>query len=144
MLPIYNNIPNYLKTKLHKIIMKSARSAIGDYCFKKSITYILNKCKWLNIENMIKYSSIVFIHNVIKNNKPKSIMNIYRQTRFLQHKAKISLNNVPKKNKYLKFFIQEHTGTYNEIPIDIKNTSKNIFKREVKLWILNQPKDTMD
>ena len=60
MLPLYNNTPGYLKTKLHKIIMKTARSAIGDYCFKKSITYILNKCKLMNIDNMIKYSSLVF------------------------------------------------------------------------------------
>ena len=35
MLPIYNSAPEYLKNKLHKIIMTAARTAIGDYCYKK-------------------------------------------------------------------------------------------------------------
>ena len=35
MLPIYNIAPNYLKNKLHKIVMKGARTAIGNYCYKK-------------------------------------------------------------------------------------------------------------
>ena len=35
MLPLYNNVPQYLANKLHKILMTAARCAIGDYCFKK-------------------------------------------------------------------------------------------------------------
>ena len=109
MLPLYNNLPLYLRNKLHKILMKSARSAIGNYCYKKSTSYILNKCKWLNINNMIKYSSLVFIHNIIKNKKPKSILGIYKTNRFLRHKAESSLQNIPKNTKYSKFFLQENT-----------------------------------
>ena len=30
MLPLYNNVPQYLTNKLHKILMTAARCAIGD------------------------------------------------------------------------------------------------------------------
>ena len=42
MLPIYANANQNNIGKLHKILITAARAAIGSYCFKKSITYILN------------------------------------------------------------------------------------------------------
>ena len=124
--------------------MTSARLAIGNYCFKKSKKYILDKCKWLSIENMITYSCLLFIYNINKNNKPKSITNIYRQSKYNRHRSKLNLNTIPKKGKYSKFFLMEHTDTFNDIPTEIKSKSKSIFKREVKIWIQNRPFDTMD
>ena len=144
MLPLYNNVPQYLTNKLHKILMTAARCAIGDYCFKKSNKYILNKCKWLSVKNMITYSSLIFIDNIVRCNKPKSIMQIYRKNRFERHKATLSLNKNPRTKRYSKFFIYEHTGTFNNIPMEIKIKSRNIFKREIKYWIQNQPRDTLD
>ena len=61
--------------------MKSVRTAIGDYCFKKSTNYILQKCKWMNIDDMIMFSGLVSINNLIIK-KPKSISNIYKNDRF--------------------------------------------------------------
>ena len=124
--------------------MNSARTAIGNYYFKKSITHILKQCQWISAKNMIQYSSLVFIYSIINNKKPKSILNIYKTQRFLRHKADIALNNIPKNKKYAKFFLQEHTNTYNNIPIEIRQKSKAVFKKELKLWISAQPKDTMD
>ena len=43
MLPIYSLAININYNKLHKIITTAARCAIGSYCFKKSIVYILKK-----------------------------------------------------------------------------------------------------
>ena len=144
MLPLYNNVPEYLNNKLHKILMKAARAAIGDYCFKKSTSYILGKCKWMRIKDMITYSSLVFINNVIKNKKPKSILNIYKTNRFIRHKAEISNTNIPKNKKYSTFFLQQHTTTYNKIPSEMKEKSIKTFKKELKLWICHRPSDTMD
>ena len=62
----------------------------------------------------------------------------------MRHKAELSLQNISKNTKYSKFFLQEHTNTYNNIPSEIKEKSINIFKKEIKLWILTQPEDTMD
>ena len=144
MLPIYNIAPNYLKNKLHKIVMKGAHTAIGNYCYKKSTKYILDKCKWLSIDKMITYSSLVFIYNITLNKKPKGVLQIYKTNRFLRHKADLSLSHIPKNVKYSKFFIQEHTNTYNKIPSEIKSKSKKTFKKELKMWIQNQPIDTSD
>ena len=41
MLPLYMNAPQFLVNKLHKVVMTSARLAIGSFCFKKSTEYIL-------------------------------------------------------------------------------------------------------
>ena len=71
-------------------------------------------------------------------------MNIYRNSRISQHRANISLQTIPKGKKYSNFFIQAHTSTYNEIPYEITSKSKAIFKKEIKLWILNYHKDTID
>ena len=93
---------------------------------------------------MIKYSSLVFIHNIIKNKRPKSVLQIYKTNRFLRHRADISLTDIPKKIKFSKNFFQEHTATYNFIPQDIKDKSTKIFKKELKVWITAQPIDTKD
>ena len=106
MLPLYNNLPLYLRNKLHKIQMKSARTAIGNYCYKKSTSYILNKCKWLNINNMIKYSSLVFIHNVIYNKNQKVYWEYIEQIDFcairLNYHYKISPKILSISNSFFK------------------------------------------
>ena len=50
MLPIYNAASSNNITKIHNILMKAARTAIGNYCFKKSITYILKQCNGYQLE----------------------------------------------------------------------------------------------
>ena len=78
LLPIYLNAPKYLTNTLHKVIMSAARSAIGSYCFKKSMIYILDKLNWLSIDKLITYSSICYIHKIIKLNQPESMMDLFR------------------------------------------------------------------
>ena len=144
MLPIYNNLPGYLNNKLHKIIMTAARTVIGNYCFRQSNLYILNKCNWMNVQNMIKHRCLCYIHKLIISKAPKCIMEIYRKSRFERHRSNISLLNVPKKKKYSKFYIYEHTGTYNNLPMEMKQKSINVFKKELKIWINSHPDDTYD
>ena len=137
MLPIYNNVLKYMMHKFHKILMKSARCAIGNYCFRKSTSYILDKCKWMTIEKMITYSSLVFIHNIIKHKIHKGVHNIYRNSRFNRHKANISLTYRPINQKCSRC-------KYLNVLTEIKEKSNMIFKRELKMWIKNQPVDTYD
>merc|ERR1712240_591668 len=42
-LPLFTQTSKSQQSKLHKIIMMSARTIIGNYCYKKSIGYILGK-----------------------------------------------------------------------------------------------------
>ena len=123
MIPLYNKLPQCLKLKLHKILMTAARAAIGSYCFRKSTYYILNKCKWLHINNLIKYRCLSFLHNILTNKSPKSIIDIYRKNRFERHKNDIATNYVPKNIRYTKLFIYDHIDTYNNSFNDIKSKS---------------------
>ena len=52
--------------------------------------------------------------------------------------------HIPKYKSYSKFFIYDKIALFNEIPTDIKEKSKKIFKNELKMWIKIQPVDTND
>ena len=98
----------------------------------------------MTIEKMITYRSLVFIHNIIKHKIPKGVHNIYRNSRYNRHKANISVTYRPINQKYSRFFIQQHSNTYNNVPTEIKEKSNRIFKRELKMWIKNRPVDSYD
>ena len=144
MIPMYNKLPDYLHRKLHKITMTAARAAIGNYCYRKSTSYILDKCKWLHIDNLIKFRCISYIYKIQYDKSPKSIVEVYRENRFQRHKSEITINYVPKNTKYTRFFLYDHIGSYNQIPMEIKSKHPKLFKKYLKVWINQRHKDTMD
>ena len=144
MIPMYNKLPDYLHRKLHKITMTAARAAIGNYCYRKSTSYILDKCKWLHIDNLIKFRCISYIHKIQYDKSPKSIVEVYRENRFQRHKSEITINYVPKNTKYTRFFLYDHIGSYNQIPMEIKSKHPKLFKKYLKVWINQRHEDTMD
>ena len=81
LLPLYSQADKLMTNKLHKVVMTAARSAIGNQCFKKSISYILNKCNWLNINKMISNASLKLINNIITDKTPKAIYNLFKINR---------------------------------------------------------------
>ena len=74
MMPTYTNLNKCQKDKLHKIIMRPGRTTLNSYCFKKSIEYILGQCNWFVINEMIKLSSLKFIHQVITPSNPPTLL----------------------------------------------------------------------
>ena len=64
-LPTYTQITDKLNIRIHRVIMAAARTIIGNYCFKKSINYILDKCKLLDSKDMIAFASIKYKQNII-------------------------------------------------------------------------------
>ena len=143
ILPIYMHANKKLKDKLHKVLMTAARCAIGNYCFRKSICYILNKCKWETIDNMILNASINLINKIIINKEPEQIYNLYTINR--RSMVKIYPKYDPKGMVLKNFFIYKSLPTYNNIPKNVKNLSKNKFQAEIKYLIRNQTvSDTND
>ena len=143
ILPIYMHANKKLKDKLHKVLMTAARCAIGNYCFRKSIGYILNKCKWETIDNMILNASINLINKIIINKEPEQIYNLYTINR--RSMVKIYPKYDPKGMVLKNFFIYKSLPTYNNIPKNVKNLSKNKFQAEIKYLIRNQTvSDTND
>ena len=65
MVPIYSLANNNNLQKLHKVIMTAARAAIGNFCFRKSIQYILTKGKWFDIHDWILSSTLNTLHRTL-------------------------------------------------------------------------------
>ena len=73
MIPIYSLCNSQNLNKIHKMITTAARCAIGSFCFRKSIRYMLCKCKWMDVKTFIYYTSVFTIHKIIKN-KPTLVL----------------------------------------------------------------------
>ena len=145
MLPIYSLCNTINKNKLHKIITTSARCAIGNYCFKKSLKYIFDKFKWMDLETMIHFSSINIIHKLIKNKQPSSILNILKINKNTRTTTQITTHYIPKTEHFKKFYIYKQLKLYNNIENDTKNKSIIGFKNEMRQRLLYKPvSDTCD
>ena len=134
MLPLYMNTTNENKNKLHKVIMRGARTAIGNYCCKSSTNQILAKCKWLNVKSMITHSAITSIHSYIMNNTPKSILNLINIRNNRTHKD-LTLKYIPRTSKFKNFYMANGLKIYNQIPTSLKLKPPHIFKKLTKNWL---------
>ena len=103
MLPLYAHASSHLTNKLHNVLMKSVRTAIGNYCYKKSVHYIPAKCKWKPINNMIKHSAVKTIQKIIHSKKPEVIYNLFKVSK--RSTANIHHNYVPKTKVFREFYI---------------------------------------
>ena len=94
MLPLLTSSNKTQLNKVHKLIMFSARSVIGNYCFKVSIKNILSQVGWLSAHQLIKWSSLKLIHKILHQQKPTTLFNCFKHNR---HKcSQIATKNVPK------------------------------------------------
>merc|ERR1712240_73314 len=105
MLPIYMGADANNITKLHWVLMKAARSAIGDYCCKQSINQILNRCKWLEIRLMIKHAAITTLHSIITNQTPQSVTKLPTNLENNRNTKEITMKYIPRTDKYKRFFL---------------------------------------
>ena len=129
--------------KLHKVLTTSARAAIGHYCLYKSVSYMLDKCKWLPLDKMILNSSLNVLHNVFTNHEPKAILSLFKLNR--RSVAKIYTQYIPKNRELKNFYIYKSIKTYNKLSNDIKGLNKSRFKTKIKsLFRNNQIPDTYD
>ena len=144
MLPLYMGADNNNITKLHRVIMKAARTTLGNYCCKQSINQILNRCKWLPISLMIKHAAITTLHTIIINKTPISVTNLLSNIDNTRVIKEITTKYIPRTEKYQRFFLYSGLKIYNMIPKKLKNSSKMIFKTKTKNWLQNITKGVPD
>ena len=118
MLPTYSNCNQCQINKLHKLIMKAARFTIGNYCFKKTTSFILNKCKFIPIKKMISNSSLKIIQKTVNTSQPKPIHNIFKVG--TRSTAPVSNKQVPKSKHLSQFYPYKFLPAYNSIPNNLK------------------------
>ena len=135
MLPLYSNVTQLLMTKLHKIVMTAARTAIGNYCCRHSTTQILNKVDWLPIKLMIEHSAINIIHSILTKKTPNCLLSLYNMENRRQAKE-ITTKYLPKTTQFGNFYIYKCIKTYNNLPNLFKIKSKNVFKKSTKKWLI--------
>ena len=120
MIPIYSIGTQANFTKLHKIIMTAARAAIGNYCYKKSTNYILNKCKWFDIQDMILISSLNTIHKTLINKKPLCLFKYFKISNRERRGQPTANKLIPLSSKLHTFYIYKYTKIYNKLPQDVR------------------------
>ena len=132
-MPLYYGLNNELENKFHKILMRSARLVIGNYCPKKTIGYILDKCDILPIKTFILFATIKLFHNIAKNNSPESIINIYKKKHIRDKIIKFRPKYIPKAVLLEKTCIYEGAEKFNMLPSDLKDlSSKEKFAKQIK------------
>ena len=144
LLPLYLHGTKENILKLHKIIMASARLAIGHYGCKLNITKILDKCKWLKIESMMVMASLKFIHKITLSQKPKVIANKFKNIKNKRKVCELIPLYIPRLKNFKKFYLIKATKIYNKLPQHFKTMSKNMFKKSIKTWIKSAVWDTYD
>ena len=144
MVPINSLANNDNLQKLHKVIMTAARAAIGNFCFRKSIQYILTKCKWFDIDDLILSSSLNTLHKILTTKKPPGMVSYFRLNN--ERKVKnISTKYIPTTEKMKKFYIYKFSKIYNSIDQYIRDKTIKGFKNEIKMCIrAGTINDTMD
>ena len=144
-IPLYMHANKELLNKLHKVITTAARAAIGNYCYKKSIKYMLNKCNWLDIDTLIQSTSLNLLHKIINTKEPAAIYDMFKNLENRRSIVAINLTYRPKNRELKNFFLYKGTKIYNTLPNDIKNLNPNKFKDQIKVYLKNNNvSDTMD
>ena len=134
-MPLYMGINNILLNKFHKVIMSTARAAIGNYCYKKSTNYILNKCNLMGINNIIMYSSLSFLFKIYKNNLPKSLMKFFAPKRERERIYKFRPLHVPKSKFIENSLFHKGTIIFNNLPDKFKLLSFDKFQQQLKIYL---------
>ena len=114
--------------RLHKLIMYVARLVIGDYCFKKSTNYILDRVGWLSARDFINWSTIKFMHKIIQNQRPLSIYNYYKINK--RKGAEIRPVTFPKSKYAREIGIYKGLQIYNRFPYSITDNPHRKFKNK--------------
>ena len=99
--------------------MASARTIIGNYCFKNSIKYILDKVKLLDTRQFIIFSAVKLIHKVISYGTPASIFQMFKKQNIRVKEKIIRTKYKPKTSKMSNHIIYKISKIYNLLPADL-------------------------
>ena len=136
MLPFFSSATVLNMNKIHKLLMFAARTVIGNYCFKKSTSYILGKCNWVTAEQLIRMSGLKLIHSILSTRQPKAICNMLKINKWST--ANIALKRVPICKIGREFYINMEIKNYNRLPSDIKSSNKKQFKSKVRKFLKSE------
>ena len=112
--------------------MTAFRVIIGNYCFKKSTSYILDKCGLLSAKQMISFASITYLQKIYFSNIPTSIYELFLPINRRGTDLKIRTKLRAKTKKFKNHIINKGSEMVNYIPFKIKNLPPKPFKKQLK------------
>ena len=127
------------KYKIYKIIHKAARYVLNDYCFKKSISYIMKKLEWKMPEEIIDEASAKFGHRIITSKEPEGLSDRIRRPRSRQN-AECSYKPRTRTRRSRGSIIKKSIENYNRIPGEMKNLQPKFLRRKLKKTCLKPSK----
>ena len=130
MMPTYTSLNKCQKDRLHKVLLRAARMTLNSYCFKKSIDYILGTCKWVDIDEMIKLSSLKFINNMLVAQKPETLFSKIKVNK--RSCAKLSFHSFPKSRDLKSTLLYRGIHYYNQLPREFRFLPRKQFKAKIK------------
>ena len=134
-MPLYMSCSQKNIATLHKVIMTSARTAIGNYCYKKSITYILNKCGILDAKNIILLSCLSLYFKMYQYNEPEALINTFKKQNV---RAKTTIFRPAYRTKLKSTengFLYKGARIFNEMPTDMKLLTRDKFITSTKAYL---------
>ena len=108
--------------------MFSARTIIGNYCFKVSCKKILEQINWLSAKQLIKWSIIKSIHKILFFKKPDSLYDYYKINK--RQCSSIVPKFFPTSKFARDFFMYKGLEYYNSMPSDIIKCEPRIFTKK--------------
>ena len=108
--------------------MFSARTIIGNYCFKVSCKKILDQINWLSSNQLIKWSIIKSIHKILYFKKPLNLHEYFKTNK--RQYSSIVPKIFPKSKFARDFFLYKGLDYYNSIPSDILKCELRVFKKK--------------
>ena len=134
-MPLYMNCSVHNIEKLHKVLMSAARAAIGSYCFRKSKIYILNKCKLLNIKNLILFSTLSFFYKLNLRGQPQAIIKLYQKPNDRDKVRKYRPNYMPKTKFLENGCLYRGAKIFDSIPNEYKLFNADKFRKTLKGYL---------
>ena len=131
-MPTYMNISDKNIKSIHKIIMASARCAIGNYCYKKSIYYILNKCGIMNANDTIIYSSLKLYHSMYLKGEPKALLETFLKPNIRAKQRMFRPKYIPKTKHVENGFLYKGAQLYNKLPCELKVLNRERFATKLR------------
>ena len=137
ILPLHLNCTNIQIKKLHKIVMRSAKLALGSACFKISNVKILQRCNWLSFLNLLRYSALIFIYKIKKNMTPQCIFEYFTVNKTKRVITKTYPVYDPKYKNFKNFIIFKGNSLFNELSDDIRCLPYKKYMKAVKQYVSN-------
>ena len=138
-LPLCINETEVIKSKLHSIVMKTARFIRGSYCFKESTKSILSSVKLKPVDELLAQAGAKFLQKQLYFNSNPTITHLFRKPKHRESNG-VTICAQPKTNRFQRILLNSCHTEYNKLPVNMRSLHPNKMKLKLKKINLNQAK----